>query len=251
MSNNSSLRVFREADVDPATDALRDERARILDVYAHRGAGDYSFADLWSLQIAHRREFLLARMLRGAGFASLDGRRMLDVGCGDGRFLRLLNQWGAAPEQLHGCDINASRLAAARRLQPTVDYRESDGSVLPYDDASFDLVSQFTVFTSILSATMRVKVAAEMRRVLRPGGAIVWFDFRYNNPRNAAVRGIGRREVRRLFPGCDIRFASLGLLPPLARRIVPLGPTLAAALERLPPLRYAYLALIQEQGSPT
>jgi SAM-dependent methyltransferase len=150
---------------------------------------------------------------------------------------------------LHGCDINAERLAAARRLQPGVDYREVDGGVLPYADGSFDLVCQFTVFSSIVSTAMRESLAAEMRRLLRPGGAIAWFDFRYNNPRNAAVRGLGRREVRRLFPDCRARFRSLGLLPPLARRIVPLSPTLAVALERIPPLRYAYVAIIQPEGS--
>ncbi len=246
MPTNSNLRVFRNS--EPADDPMSVERARILDVYAHRPPGDYSFSDLWSLQIAQRREFLLARMLQRAGLASLDGRNILDVGCGDGRLLRLLGHWGAEPERLHGCDINADRLATARRLQPGAEYLQTDGAELPYPDASFDLVCQFTVFSSILAPEMRTALAAEMRRVLRPGGVIAWFDFRYNNPQNKAVRGVRAREIRSLFAGSHVRLASLGLLPPLARRITPLSPTLAAALERIPPLRYAYLALIQPEG---
>jgi ubiquinone/menaquinone biosynthesis C-methylase UbiE len=229
-------------------EAMRAERERILDIYSRRGTGDYAFSDLWSLQIAQRREFLLARMLGDAGVASLADQRILDVGCGDGRLLRLFSHWGASPESLHGCDINAARLEAARKLQPGVDYRQSSGNALPYADGCFDVVCQCTVFTSILSQSMRTVLAAEMRRVLRPGGRIVWFDFRYNNPRNVAVRGIGKRELLALFPGCRLRAATLGLLPPLARRLTPLSPVLAALLERIPPLRYAYLALIQPEN---
>jgi ubiquinone/menaquinone biosynthesis C-methylase UbiE len=246
MSHAINLRSLSVAErPERHAEAMRAERERILGVYSRRGAGDYAFSDLWSLQISQRREFLLARMLGDAGVASLADQRILDVGCGDGRLLRLFGQWGAAPESLHGCDINAARLEAARKLQPGVDYRQSSGGALPYADGCFDLVCQCTVFTSILSQSMRTALAAEMRRVLRLGGRIVWFDFRYNNPRNAAVRGIGKRELRALFPGCGVRAASLGLLPPLARRLTPLSPALAAALERIPPLRYAYLALIQ------
>jgi SAM-dependent methyltransferase len=253
MSSSSTLRVFTAADgrddLEASGDILVAERSRILDVYARRTTNDYSFADLWSLQIAQRREFLLAGMLRGAGITSLADRNILDVGCGDGRLLRQFNQWGAPPERLHGCDINAERIATAQRLQPAADYQLVDGGELPYVAGSFDLVCQYTVFSSILEPAMRTSLAAEMRRVLRSRGVIAWFDFRYNNPGNAAVRGVTKREIRDLFPDCEITFASLGLLPPLARRITPLSPSLAGLLERVPPLRYAYLALIQPEGA--
>ena len=41
---------------------------------------------------------------------------------------------------------------------------------------------------------MKQKVAAEMLRVVKPQGLILWYDFRYNNPRNSNVRGIGAAE---------------------------------------------------------
>jgi SAM-dependent methyltransferase len=230
---------------------MRAETTRILEVYKHRSEGDYSFSNLWSLQIAQRREFLLARMLCNAGIRSLAGSRILDVGCGDGRLLRLFAQWGAAPGHLFGCDINPGRLDLARDLQPGADFQQIDGHRLPYEGAYFDIVCQFTVFSSILSSAMRVSLADEMRRAVRPGGVIVWFDFRYNNPWNRNVRGVGKQEIKELFPSTTLTIASLGLLPPVARRVAACSSTLAAVLERFPPLRYAYLAVIHTKGSAT
>jgi len=69
------------------------------------------------------------------------------------------------------------------------------------------VVSQFTLFTSILSEPMKNRMAAEMIRVLKPGGVILWYDFRFNNPRNQNVRGIESPEITSLFPGCSVTSA--------------------------------------------
>jgi SAM-dependent methyltransferase len=157
----------------------------------------------------------------------------------------LLNHWGARPEGLYGCDVNALRIATARELQPSCSWAVTDGERLPYEAGEFDLVCQSTVFTSILSSEVRSRLAEEMCRVARPGSAILWFDFRYDNPRNPDVRRVGAHEIRRLFPGRQIELASIGLLPPLSRRISAICPPLASLLELAPPLRYAYQGVIR------
>src|SRR5206468_12139162 len=119
---------------------------------------------------------------------------------------------------------------------------------LPWPDAHFDVISQFVVFTSILDWSLKQQIAAEMLRVLKPSGVILWYDFRMNNPRNAQVRGIGRAEVERLFPLCNIRLHSLLLAPPVASMIVPRSTRLASMLERVPFLRTHYLGLIKPLG---
>jgi len=43
-----------------------------------------------------------------------------------------------------------------------------------------------------------------MLRVLKPGGAILWFDLRVDNPRNPQVKGLRKKEIASLFPGCDV-----------------------------------------------
>ena len=54
----------------------------------------------------------------------------------------------------------------------------------------------------------------------RNSGIILWYDFRYDNPHNADVRGISKKEVKCLFPDAKkIFFFDVTLAPPLGRRV--------------------------------
>ena len=175
-----------------------------------------------------------ARLLRESGGAfPLAEASIADVGCGEGRWLLEFLQWGAVAANLHGIDLIAERIAYARKRIPGADLRSGDAAKLPWRDASFDLVTQFTVFSSIPDTKVQVEVAAEMLRVLRPGGRILWYDCRYSNPANTAVRGIDRNNIRKLFPACSIQFAGTTLVPPLSRAIARRSWAIAAALESL------------------
>jgi hypothetical protein len=93
---------------------------------------------------------------------------------------------------------------------------------------------------------VRKEVAGEIVRVLRPGGAVLWYDFRVDNPANPNVRGISRSSIRALFPELRYHLRSLTLIPPLARRVVPVSWTLAIVLERLPFLRSHILGVLEK-----
>ncbi len=126
-----------------------------------------------------------------------------------------------------------------------MDVRAGSAAALPWRDGSFDLVLQQTVFTSILDGQMRRTVAAEMTRVLRPGGAVLWYDFVYDNPDNPDVRGAPAREVRGLFPGFAADLVRITLAPPIARRIPAAAlPLLYPLLAALPFLRTHRLGLL-------
>jgi SAM-dependent methyltransferase len=181
------------------------------------------------------------------GMFPLDGKRVADIGCGTGNWLLDFVKWGASPRDLCGIDLDESRLEHARTRLPEADIVLGDASTPPWPDASFDLVTQFTVFTSILDPDMKLGLAAEMLRILKPSGLILWYDFRVDNPANRNVRGVSRREIVTLFPGNKITLGSLTLAPPLARRIVPASWTAALLLERIPFLRTHYLALIRKR----
>ena len=88
-------------------------------------------------------------------------------------------------------------------------------------------------------------VAREMRRVLASGGALLWYDFRYNNPQNPNVRGIAPREIRELFPDCSVELERVTLAPPIARRLVPVSWFVATALEHLRVFNTHLFALIR------
>lgn len=179
------------------------------------------------------------------GLYPLDGRRVLDVGCGEGRWLLEFAQWGARAEDLYGIDLLEERIAEAKLKLPGSHLDWGEATCLPWPNQYFDLVTQFTVFTSILDFEVKRSIAAEMIRVTRPGGAILWYDFTFNNPKNKNVRGVGLDEMRRLFPGCRIVPHKITLAPPLARRLVPFSWTAALALENLRLFSTHCLALIQ------
>ena len=174
-----------------------------------------------------------ARLLRESGALPIAESAIADIGCGTGQWLLEFLQWGAVAANLHGIDLLDGRIACARERLPGVDLRCGDARSLPWPDASFDLVTQFTVFSSIADVEVRRAVASEMLRVLRPGGRILWYDCRYSNPRRAAVHGLSRNDIRALFPSCRIRFAAATLAPPLSRVVARRSWALAAALESL------------------
>jgi hypothetical protein len=84
-------------------------------------------------------------------------------------------------------------------------------------------------------------------RVLAPGGALVWYDFIASNPRNPNVRGIRRPEVARLFPGFSMTVTRATLMPPLARRLVPVSRLLAESISALKLLNMHYLILLRRR----
>lgn len=189
-----------------------------------------------------------APLLEAAGLFPPSSADILDVGCGRGDWLLEMMLWGAAPERLSGVDLDEDRVAQARSRVPAARIHLGDASALPWAPESFDLITQFTVFSSILDARARRSVAVEMLRVLRPGGAILWYDLRTNNPWNHNVIGVGRREIEELFSGCAVQWKTITLLPPVARVAVRISWSLAVVLESLPPLRSHGLALIRKPG---
>jgi SAM-dependent methyltransferase len=187
---------------------------------------------------------VLDEMLDASGFLPLTGRRILEVGCGSGKVLARLMRWGALPHQLYGIDLMDSRIDEARQRFPGITFAVANAEELEFGDGVFDLVLLSTVLSSILHASMSQNVAREVSRVLRPGGAVVWYDFRYNNPCNPHVRGIKKAVIRALFPDFDLRLRTVTLLPPLARRLGAATPVLYPALARIPFLRTHHLGLL-------
>lgn len=185
-----------------------------------------------------------ARLLRKHGRLPLGDSRIADIGCGEGHWLLEFSQWGASSKHLYGIELLPERVAAAQQHVGNANLVLGNAARLPWRDGSFDLVTQFVVLSSVLDASMRSKIAAEMKRVLCPGGHILWFDTQCNNPRNPAIRGITKRDLQDLFPRCRIQSERTVLFPLLARTVARRSWLLASALETLPFLRTHLAAII-------
>jgi ubiquinone/menaquinone biosynthesis C-methylase UbiE len=227
------------------------EEARIREAYARRQEcpqGTYSFLNNPSfvLQIQERDSGLLS-MLSQNGVGSLEGKRILDIGCGTGYWLLAFLQWGVLPENVIGIDLSPERIEQARERCPHGVHLEcGNAAALDFPDASFDLVLQATVFTSILDPEISQRIAAEMLRVLKSGGFVVWYDFFLGNPRNPDVRGVRRGEIRRLFPGCQIHLRRITLAPPIGRLVGHYSPFMYMLLSWTKILCTHYLGLIKK-----
>jgi ubiquinone biosynthesis O-methyltransferase len=99
------------------------------------------------------------------------GRRVLDVGCGDGELALELTKRGAV---VTGIDASAAMIDAAKRraTQHNVDITFQVGTAeqLPFSAERFDVVTAITILCFVDDAA---PVFREIARVLRPGGRLV------------------------------------------------------------------------------
>src|SRR5438105_4614598 len=127
------------------------EASRIRDVYerdysveaARDWSARWSPRNLTAVYYRQRTERLLIGALNAAGLELAD-KEILDVGCGSAPHLRLFAELGGERVRLHGIDLVPERIAGGKRLAPDLDLSVADATELPFDAASFDVVSQFT-----------------------------------------------------------------------------------------------------------
>lgn len=112
----------------------------------------------------NRTLFLDPVMLAWAG--DVAGLDVLDVGCGEGRFCRMLAERGA---RCVGVDPVPTLLAEARRRGGAT-YHLARAEHLPLSDASIDLV---VAYVSLVDVPGYREAIAEMARVVRPGGRVL------------------------------------------------------------------------------
>lgn len=182
-----------------------------------------------------------ARMMRDRDAALVDviawsasaGDQLLDLGCGTGEIAELMRPLGI---WVTGVDLRPEAIAVASARYPEADWRVGSADELPFGDSTFDVLVLSTLVSS-LSPGLQESVAREASRVLRPDGFVAWYDLRYDNPRNRAVRGVGRQRIAELFPGWLQTLRSITLLPPLSRRLGPATALMYPALHLIPQLR--------------
>ncbi|MCV2349745.1 class I SAM-dependent methyltransferase [Paucibacter sp. Y2R2-4] len=203
--------------------------------------------EVW--QMWQERQRALLRVLAQRPGALADWR-LAEVGCGAGGNLQEMLRFGFRPEHLQGVELLPERYAAARAVLPeAVSLYLGDASQAEIAPASQDLVLQSTVFSSILSDSVQEALAQAMWSWLKPGGAVLWYDFIVDNPRNADVRGVPIRRVKALFPEARIRWQRVTLAPPLARLVCRLHPSAYTVFNSIPWLRTHVLAVIEKSSS--
>ena len=227
-----------------------DEPRAVVERYARRaaaGSDRYSplRPEVW--QTLHERQRALLALLALHGLHDLSALSLTEVGCGSGGNLLELLRLGFAPEHLQGIELLPERQAQARHVLPAATRLWlGDASEAAIDAGSQDLVLQSTVFSSLLDDAFQQRLATAMWHWLKPGGAVLWYDFTIDNPFNRDVRGVPLSRVRALFPAARWVHRRVTLAPPLARAVCRVHPALYTAFNVLPLLRTHVLAWIQK-----
>ena len=155
------------------------------------------------------------------------GARIVDVGCGYGRTLRILQDAGFTG--LIGVDRAARMIARGRRLFPDLDLRCNPAGALPFDDRSCDAVLLLSVLTGIIDDREQDRLLTDIGRILVDGGILYINDFLLNSDaRNLAryrhgQKCFGRYGVFELPDGAVFRHHDEAHLRALTRGFRPLA----------------------------
>ena len=165
-------------------DASRAPRVRAM---FSRLAPRYDLVnDVMSFGLHRRWKRLTAERALGEG--RRDGRplRLLDLCCGTGDLVFLLERRAPAGTETIGVDFTLPMLAVARRRRRQSSsgaaFAQGDALALPFPDGRFDAI---TVGYGLRNVADPGAALAEMRRVLAPGGRAVILDF--GKPENPLV----------------------------------------------------------------
>jgi len=137
------------------------------------------------------RRYVLDPVMLPRALARLP-RKALDVGCGDGRFCRMLKQHGI---DVTGIDPTPPLLAVARARDPQGAYLKAVAERLPFGNASFDLVVSYLSLIDIPDIDAAIP---EMARVLKPGGSLLIANLNSFNTACADTGWVKNADGRQL-----------------------------------------------------
>jgi len=129
-----------------------------------------SSAQAWIKNVGDEGDFSRQHVLDRpmlARVAAFQPKRALDVGCGEGRFCRMLAAQNVAAV---GIDPIDELIEQARQRHPHGEYRTGFAEDLPFSDGSFDLVVSYL---TLIDIDFLDKAIGEMVRVLKPKGRLL------------------------------------------------------------------------------
>ena len=123
----------------------------------------------------HRRKSELIRRFFRRRRINTSGLRHLDVGCGKGELLSLLQ---ADFKHSAGCDVSVDMMRGITGIETRV---QTDPLRIPFEDGAFDLVTAVCVYHHVPGAA-RGTLTGEIRRVLKPDGIFCMIEHNPGNP---------------------------------------------------------------------
>ncbi len=167
-----------------------------------------SFGRQWTkFDVAHDDEDRATFQAKtGLRLTDLDGLRVLDAGCGGGRYAKVCGEAGAT---VFGADHTQAVDKAAElcRHLPQVNFVQADLKHLPFAPASFDFVFSIGVMHHDVDTRAVFEAVAPM---VKPGGRFAVWLYRRNRPWQEAINDWLRRRTTKMNPDCLERWCAWG-----------------------------------------
>jgi len=196
-----------------------------------------------------------------AAFLPVSGRRILEVGCGEGALLGWARRRGA---EAFGIEVEPGRLERARRSLGGDGLLVGVGEALPFADSCFDAVLYHNSFHHV-PVDAQTEALVEAARVLRAGGRLLvleplaegeYFELLRPLEDETAIRALARQVLARagdlgLEPETELVYDQLVVrrsVDELLEALVAADPTRAARLSAARPAIEAAFARLGEAG---
>lgn len=194
-----------------------DDICRIKKVYSSKGfwgpaTHNYAIKPIFALENLINLE--LAKVLQTILPADKSRFRVLEIGCGWGRYLNYLLQFGIPAENLYGLDLNRSFIDYARKQNSSINFCCSAAHEANLPSAKFDLILCMTLFSSILDSGVRKQIYNNMLKSIAPGGHIIICDINESyscgkinsqGENITFIRAVSRKEIINALKGnCSI-----------------------------------------------
>lgn len=142
------------------------------------------YADEYDKSLAYLDSFEGDKIFAMMG--DVEGKRVLDIGCGTGRMIENLRKFGA---KAVGIDVSKEMLRVARKKFLSTEFVLGDAENLPFEDEEFDMV--IASFVVVHLGDLRLAFE-EVHRVLKDGGVFIVTNI---NQRKAPKLQMGKKEI--------------------------------------------------------
>ena len=113
-----------------------------------------------------------------------EGEKVLDLGCGYGRYFELIKERGA---DYFGVDNSQKMIEIAKERYPQAKFQVADALNLPFPDKLFDKVYSIAVLHHIPSEEFRLKFSKEAKRVLKQDGLLILTVWKFKTKKKLSL----------------------------------------------------------------
>lgn len=139
-------------------------------------------------RLKQKLNFLLNR-----NSVSLTNKKILDLGCGDGYWLRYFAELGQSTKYLHGIDTSARSITRAKKINPAIEYTK--GSMLGFSVGyKYDFITAFVSFMYLIKNEDRLAAFKTVSKSLKKGGYFLIDEIIYGGMVKDLKRGITTRS---------------------------------------------------------